>query len=700
LPEYSLAEGDTLANTGKTRRKSPEFWWLMMLCVVTLAIISIGYDHIVGWQSGLKTLHLLHLASTIGLSIIVLLIVLHFTKQQQLFVLPFESEREEENPIVIDGSQQLAGFHDSAQWLIKLRWMAIAGVGVVLLVTGTIFHMLALDSMPWLWLGLAVMISSNLIFYLWEKRTRRQDLMIFLQSIFDLLILTYLVYFSGGTHNPFILFYTFHVVIAGFLLSARRAYFIASLASILLVGMNSLQVLGWLSFHSIKFVLASPEGETIDPHRWEHLFPGSGYVHAGKSIAFVGTMFLLSLFTTTVARRLRREQAKSGNLARSLQRKVAELYAAEEAVTIEKEKLGAIIQCMNDGVLFINDKGEVALWNDVGHWLLEASEDIIKSVMEYHEENSSEQSQAQGESSKGKKPWSFHRNIKAGDHTFEGTFAPVYNDKGDYLGIVVVSRDITDRLRTEAQMAHHEQMTALGRMAAGITHEVGNPLSSLLAQIYLLEEEGSDKVVLEESIRVLKNEIERISRIVRGMSVFARPQKSEWEPCSINKIIGETVEFLHLEKKSHRLRITLDLDAELPAILASPGQLKQVFLNICLNAIDATEEGGNLTIRTKLTDEEVCASFRDTGHGIPPDLLGKIFNPFFSTKDQGKGTGLGLSITDSIIRAHGGRIEVESEVDKGTEFKVILPLRIPLQEKINIIKGEEKSEDEGQSSHH
>lgn len=221
-------------------------------------------------------------------------------------------------------------------------------------------------------------------------------------------------------------------------------------------------------------------------------------------------------------------------------------------------------------------------------------------------------------------------------------------------------------------MLHSEKMALLGRMAAGIVHEIGNPLSSLSARLRLLERRREEEFVAE-SVRLLQGQIDRIQRIVRGVSQFTRSPKEAWAPCRVDEIMAEALEILRMDRKASGIRIEVDPGPGLPETVGVPDRLAQVFLNIGLNALEAMARGGQLSVRLAHRNGEIAVSFSDTGEGMPPEVRERIFDPFFTTKADG--SGLGLFISYSIVNAHGGRIEVESRRGEGTTFTVFLPVR-------------------------
>ena len=275
---------------------------------------------------------------------------------------------------------------------------------------------------------------------------------------------------------------------------------------------------------------------------------------------------------------------------------------------------------------------------------------------------------------------------------------------GKTPGILITSNDVTKRVeleealkqytveledkvdngtatakKLEQQVLHSEKLAALGRLAAGVAHEIGNPLTSISTFAQLLREMATDEFS-QNSLDVINNHIQRITEIVRRMSTFSRADSLNIKYVQINEILSSTLDLMRLDK---RMKSTIEiggaLDPDLPKTMIDEGQISQVFINIILNALDAMSDGGKLTVTTRhgKDDQErdvIMVAFTDTGIGISKAELQKIFDPFYTTKEVGKGTGLGLSVSYNIVKRFKGDIKVESEPGKGTVFTIILPV--------------------------
>src|SRR5437868_5390702 len=264
----------------------------------------------------------------------------------------------------------------------------------------------------------------------------------------------------------------------------------------------------------------------------------------------------------------------------------------------------------------------------------------------------------------------------------EITAGEVLDAKGQVTAVVSILHDLTEireleRRRVEQQLFESEKLAAVGRLAASIAHEVNNPLEAIKNSLYLLST-GKKFEQNQRFLDVARKETERVSHIIRQMLGFAR-RTGEAEWASVNQLIEETLILVEKKMRQARVEVVREFDPGLPQIRARADQLRQVFLNLLLNAQQAMERGGRISIRTSPQEgalqPTVSVEISDTGRGIAEADVARIFEPFFSTRT--KGTGLGLWVTQDIVRHHGGRIEVTSEEGRRTTFQIILPVDSP-----------------------
>lgn len=232
-----------------------------------------------------------------------------------------------------------------------------------------------------------------------------------------------------------------------------------------------------------------------------------------------------------------------------------------------------------------------------------------------------------------------------------------------------------ERLRElNEHLIRAEKLAAAGTLAAGVAHEVNNPLASISSLIQILQARNADAETREQ-LRLISTQIERITQVLREMMEFARSRPPERTPLNINQVVEASLRLASFDKAFQHLHIKKRLDEDAPLMLADANQLQQVFLNILLNARDAMPEGGDLKVRTSYDAEaaEMIVEVSDAGAGIAPEHASHIFDPFFTTKPAGAGTGLGLAVSYRIVAAHGGRIEIGPNNGRGTTVRVRLP---------------------------
>jgi signal transduction histidine kinase len=223
-----------------------------------------------------------------------------------------------------------------------------------------------------------------------------------------------------------------------------------------------------------------------------------------------------------------------------------------------------------------------------------------------------------------------------------------------------------------AQLAQTEKMVAVGTLAAGVAHEVNNPLAGVLASIENMRDNPDDEEMRDRYLQLIADGLKRIERTVANLLNFSRPREITLERTSVNHNLRHVVELVGYQLRAAGVEVEMDLDSDPATVLADHFQMEQLFLNLVLNALDAMREGGTLYLRTRVRGGKVIAEVRDTGHGIPAEVRDRIFDPFFTTREMGEGTGLGLAVSGSIVAAHGGRIELETSPGRGTTFRVIM----------------------------
>jgi two-component system, sporulation sensor kinase E len=244
-------------------------------------------------------------------------------------------------------------------------------------------------------------------------------------------------------------------------------------------------------------------------------------------------------------------------------------------------------------------------------------------------------------------------------------------------GMAIILRDVTETRKNTESAIESERLSALTLLAAGVAHEIGNPLNSLNIHLQLMERElktlpPEKAEPLREDLRVARDEIARLDRIISQFLRAVRPTKPELQRASINEIVTEALALLEREIRDRDILVEQELGRNLPQSLVDRAQLKQAFYNLIKNALQAMRAGGILRVRTEATDVHIIVSFIDTGHGIAPEQIGRVFEPYYTTKEEG--SGLGLMIVQRIVREHGGSLEVESDAGRGTTVRIKLPI--------------------------
>ncbi len=241
-------------------------------------------------------------------------------------------------------------------------------------------------------------------------------------------------------------------------------------------------------------------------------------------------------------------------------------------------------------------------------------------------------------------------------------------------GAVVILRDVTHDRQSQAENVESERLRAVMLLAAGVAHEIGNPLNSLSIHLQLLQRETealAGAAPLRELVDVCRREVERLDRIVAQFLRAVRPEPPRLESARIEEVVRDALDFLRHEIADRKVEVVLEDGASLPTVRVDRHQMRQAFFNIIKNAVEAMPGGGRLTVSFSEGDRFVTVTFRDTGKGIRGEDLSRVFEPYFSTK--ARGSGLGLMIVHRIIRDHGGEIEIHSETERGTAVIVSIP---------------------------
>ena len=262
----------------------------------------------------------------------------------------------------------------------------------------------------------------------------------------------------------------------------------------------------------------------------------------------------------------------------------------------------------------------------------------------------------------------------------------------EQLGYVMLVRDITESRREAAETLESEKLNALTLLAAGVAHEIGNPLTSLGIHLQLLERKinelpKGDRQPLNDHLDTAQTEIKRLHSILQEFLHAIRPTTPQRTPTDINTLVRETISTLEAELSSRDIRVELRLAEDLPSLPLDSGQVRQALFNLFKNAYQAlSASDGTITVETRHTEFEIAVTIEDNGTGMPPEIMGSLFEPFHSGKTNG--TGLGLLIVRRIVREHGGEIEVDSEEGRGTRISLFFPRG---EKRVRLLEDEQSS---------
>ena len=251
---------------------------------------------------------------------------------------------------------------------------------------------------------------------------------------------------------------------------------------------------------------------------------------------------------------------------------------------------------------------------------------------------------------------------------------PIFENE-KVVGVVEMSRDITRDINYQKTMMHQEKMISIGRLSAGVAHEINNPLTTILTTAMLIQEDLDKNNPLYDELAIISKETIRCREIVTSLLDFARQNTPEKKNCDINTIVAESILLTRKQAAFNDITVTQELEKSIPHILIDKGKIQQAMINLLINAVEATPAGGNIDVQSRYDDpsKTIEITIKDTGIGMDLKAIGRIFDPFFTNKDNG--TGLGLAITHGIIEQHDGTIEVKSEVGEGSTFTIKLPIK-------------------------
>ena len=341
-----------------------------------------------------------------------------------------------------------------------------------------------------------------------------------------------------------------------------------------------------------------------------------------------------------------------------------------------------IIESINVGVMVVNLHGRITNWNGaleqiyglkreqvIGHRITEVFQsEMLRALRDLMERSEWQQGEPVN-------VYKFRaRSADGRDLTLNISLAALQSKTAEIEGSLIAIEDVTERVSLEEQVQQSDKLSSIGLLAAGVAHEVNTPLAGISSYSQMLMQQIPDTDPRHQLLEKIYRQTSRASSIVNNLLNFSRVSDSRYTLVDLNRVIDDTIQLLEAQLRNTDIEVVRCYAADLPLAPGDAPKLQQVLMNLILNARDAMPQGGTLEISTGWDGDSVLINVRDTGHGIAPEHLAKIYDPFFTTKQIGKGTGLGLAVSYGIVRDHGGHISVESKPGEGALFQITLPL--------------------------
>jgi len=355
-----------------------------------------------------------------------------------------------------------------------------------------------------------------------------------------------------------------------------------------------------------------------------------------------------------------------------------------------KQYLENLLETAGDAILTADCEGGITSWNNSAEEILGYTKDEVRGkdiLMLASGEGAKEQlanilQQAREGKTTSNVETSWLREDRK-EATVSLTVSPIADSSQEIVGTLTIARDITERKKLQEELFHSEKLASIGQLAAGVAHQINNPLGAISgrAQMLMRLPGELDEEFLREQIVKIRADCARITETVNDLLGFARKTETVKQYTDINTILDETIEMVKHEMIAHKVRVERSYSENLPPVVASANHLRQLFANIMTNGFDAMHGGGVLAITSTFrpaddqrSEQVVEVAFADTGVGIPEEELPRIFEPFYTTKPAGEGTGLGLAVAKRIVDFHNGRVDVESRLGVGTTFTIQFPV--------------------------
>lgn len=539
----------------------------------------------------------------------------------------------------------------------KLKWLIALRVVIVTALLGASIVLNSGNAQP---PDSAFIFSSliagtyflTIVYSLILNRIRRVRVLAYAQIGLDLGLETYLVYLTGGLESPFSPFYMITIVAAGIVLGRKGGSLTASTAAILFGTLVDLHYFG---------ILPVPGGSTYSDRT-------TLYLLFMNIVAFLTVAYLSGSLVQKLSQAQESLKEKSAGLA--------ELKAFHECV----------VQSMSSGLLTTSLDGRITSFNRAAEEITGYSLSDVKGRPWWEPFQAEDMKTLISSEEPLADPVRFDRTCRRKDGVsllLGMTVSPLRNEEGRQVGGVWIFQNLTRIRQMEEEIENKKRLATIGEMAAGMAHEIRNPLAALSGSMQVLKTGfRPDDEEFQHLLEIALKETDRLDDIITAFLLYARPAPLNKKPSDINLLVADTIGLLQNRKEtSKNIDVRTDLHKEELWAMVDPDQIRQVFWNLSINAVEAMEKGGRLKVSSRLVTTLasngaagtpwVEVAFSDTGRGISEPDLGKIFYPFFTTKDHG--SGLGLSIVHRIVEDHQGRIHVESRPGEGARFALLLP---------------------------
>lgn len=552
-------------------------------------------------------------------------------------------------------------------WFIGLRWIAVFVSAAVVGFATLSSDRVPPESVPYLWAGVAALAAFNAVLSLLGPQRLFSQRALAVQVAGDVLALGWLIHHAGGLQNPFAGFFVFHAAIAAVVLEARPARRVA------------VAIAGFVLVLAVVEASVLPPGcllgdaQSACPAAVDWIF------HVGTGLGVAVLVMGCAVIVIPLMQLLHAERGRLAQTSSALAARAAELVMARTQVQQEHEHLQAIIDCMADAVIYVTPDGVMRLFNRAAQEFFppealsdgdlrachppEAWKLLLQKVIALE-------------------PVEVHPIFQVNGRSYEVGYARVGGTDGNVRGVVMVARDITERIEAQQWRMREEQMAVVGKLAAALAHELNNPLGAiaLFTQHALANIKPRDP--LADYLGTVLRNANICKKIVRDLLEYARQRPPQRREIAVGELLGDVVRTLEPRAQRSGVAIRGEVNGHGDAFLyCDPDQMLQVLVNLGLNSIEAMPNGGALTFRLEpASGGSVRIAVVDTGLGISPEELERIFTAFHTTKPEG--TGLGLTVAQDVVAAHRGTIEVTSTPGQGSTFTVALPTqeRVPFAE--------------------